>query len=32
VARSIADLKAEPTISRATIAEAQAYRAIPFLA
>ena len=32
VARSIADLKAEPTISRATIAEAVAYRAMPLLA
>ena len=32
VARSIADLKAELTISRATIAEALAYRALPFLA
>ena len=32
VARSIADLKAEATISRATIAEALAYRAMPLLA
>ena len=32
VARSIADLKAEPTISRATIAEALAYRAMLLLA
>ena len=32
VARSIADLKAELTISRATIAEALAYRAMPLLA
>ena len=32
VVRSIADLKAEATISRATIAEALAYRAMPLLA
>ena len=32
VARSIADLKAEATISRATIAEALAYRVMPLLA
>ena len=32
VARSIADLKAEATISRATIADALAYRAMPLLA
>jgi magnesium chelatase family protein len=31
VTHSIADLKAEPTISRATIAEALAYRAMPLL-
>ena len=29
VARSIADLKAEPMISRATISEALVYRAMP---
>jgi len=32
VARTIADLNAEATISRATIAEALAYRAMPLLA
>ena len=32
VARSTSDLKAEPTISPATIAEALAYRAMPLLA